>query len=302
MLCENCHRREAVISIKGEGNFCLECSNQRMLRRCGCRDDFHYARTICVREGSGKLHPFHLQHVIIGNLVSWEAQETGGGYFVHSLSALGDSTREVVRRFQKKITDTVLNKTLVRVGDEDREDSVLRHGGRYALRRKGNIGIESAADGSVFFVIDGERFTPQEFARLVRPMEGMNMQFQFHNDTDEPLRRSELLIPTNVDGAQLLDEWRMDLSLHQDRSGWVSEEEMLQFVQETEEIYRRLQAADDAGEPFSEAARRAGAQMIDTLKQLNCESRELVESQIAALRNIIDPIGIYLDADDHLVC
>ena len=74
-ICDICKKEPVRIHIKGQGNFCLKCYNTMILERIGVDDTFHYPDTMAVREPNGSLHTFHIEHMIMGDTVCWDAFE-----------------------------------------------------------------------------------------------------------------------------------------------------------------------------------------------------------------------------------
>ena len=103
MLCDRCGKNPSVIQITGEGSYCADCNNQMMLELFGKDNTFHYAKNIIINETDGKMHSFRIQHLILGGIVSWEAQEVGGNYHFEDVSDLNDNGSDVAQRFFQKI-------------------------------------------------------------------------------------------------------------------------------------------------------------------------------------------------------
>lgn len=54
-------------------------------------DTFKYARTMSVMEPTGELYTFEVNHIILGDIVSWEAIEQQGGYEFKGISDMEDN-------------------------------------------------------------------------------------------------------------------------------------------------------------------------------------------------------------------
>ena len=48
------------------------------LKDMGIDNDFVYAKNMSVIEPSGKMHSFEIEHIVLGSIVSWEANEIDG--------------------------------------------------------------------------------------------------------------------------------------------------------------------------------------------------------------------------------
>ena len=77
--CEICKKNPAKISI-GNHSYCFDCHNKMALHDMGIDDSFTYAKNMSVIEPNGKIHTFEIEHVVLGGIVSWEANEKDGEY------------------------------------------------------------------------------------------------------------------------------------------------------------------------------------------------------------------------------
>jgi hypothetical protein len=198
MICDCCNKEQAVIYIAGEGHFCLKCNNDIMLRRYNVQNDFGYQETIFIYEKEGNLRQFKLHHMILGGIVSWEANEIGGSYQIKDVSYLGDNTAAVISRFNKKIIETIQNKTINKQTDQMFSNLLIRDKTCYSMKEKGNIVIREDEYGNVYFVIDGEEFSPNEFAKMLGGYIGFSMQYQIHDAIDPILAENEMLRDTKI--------------------------------------------------------------------------------------------------------
>lgn len=158
-------KNKAIISITGRGQYCYDCHNKMVMDDYGMPDTFNYAKTMSVMEPSGEVHTFEVNHIILGDIVSWEAVEKQGGYRFNDISDIEDNGVEVAKRFFKKIVDGVCTKTL----------------DGYSLKEKGVIILseDEEDDFSPVFVIDGKKYAPNDFARLTQ---GYNGFLNYDND------------------------------------------------------------------------------------------------------------------------
>ena len=135
-ICDICKKEPVRIHIKGQGNFCLKCYNTMILERIGVDDTFHYPDTMAVREPNGSLHTFHIEHMIMGDTVCWDAFEQNGIYHFREISDIGSNGTESAQRFFRKIVEGVCTKSLCE--SEQRADNLLHRDGKYiSLRDKG---------------------------------------------------------------------------------------------------------------------------------------------------------------------
>ena len=178
-LCDICKRKPAKIHVEGEGDFCLDCYNAEILERIGKEDTFDYPRQITVMEPGGAVHTFDIEHVILGTLVSWEATEIAGNYSFRECSDIDENGAEVAERFLKKIVKGVCTKSLA-IEDNRASNLVHKDGKTYRIKDKGVINIIEDEDNNFqpAFVVDGIKFTMEEFAELFGANIGFNIHFQ----------------------------------------------------------------------------------------------------------------------------
>ena len=63
-LCDVCKSAPAKILITGEGDYCIDCYNAKILRRFGKEDTFEYPRRITIMDPNGEIHTFDIEHCI----------------------------------------------------------------------------------------------------------------------------------------------------------------------------------------------------------------------------------------------
>lgn len=59
-LRDVCKSASVKIHVAGEGNYCLDCYNDRVLSRFGKEDTLDYPRRITVMESNGEIHTFDM--------------------------------------------------------------------------------------------------------------------------------------------------------------------------------------------------------------------------------------------------
>ena len=139
MMCDICGEKPVMIHIEGEGDFCLDCHNERMSSQFRMdKNSFNYPAEAAFTDKDGKLHFFLLTHMFLGSMIHRQAVESGGGYEVVMLASVGDSVVGQISRFYRKISDTLWNRTL------EVDTSEWRTG--EALKNHGNIDIEYSAE------------------------------------------------------------------------------------------------------------------------------------------------------------
>ena len=169
-ICEICKKNPAKIRI-GNHSYCFDCHNEMALRDMGIDDSFTYAKNMSVIEPNGKMHTFEIEHIVLGSIVSWEANEIDGEYRFRLISDVDEDGTAVAQKLFRKIVDGVCSKTL--------QEHKSEWGTSFSLKSKGNIQIieDEDNDWGPAFVIDGKKFTPEEFAELIKGYVSFQMQY-----------------------------------------------------------------------------------------------------------------------------
>ena len=289
MLCDCCKKEESVIQISGVGHFCMKCHNDRMLKHFEKQDDFNYQETIYIYEKNGNVHQFELNHLILGAIVSWEANETGGGYHVKEISHIDDDTGVVINRFYQKIITAVRSKTIEKRGTEHRIDNLLlRNEQFYSLANKGTISIEDNRHGDIVFRIDGEVFTPDEMAKMLGSYAGFSMQYQIHDATDPVLAEDELLMPVKVGKKQLTEDLLENINRYSDGENFISYKDVFNFEEAVGSIIDRLELLYNSFR--RDEAKEIGEELIHILQNIETDDDWFPENEVDIIRNIIERI------------
>ena len=98
-ICDICKKESVRVHIKGQGKYCLKCYNSMALERIGADDTFHYPDTMAVMEPNGRCHTFHIEHMIMGDTVCWDAIEQNGGYHFREISDIEANGAAVAQKF-----------------------------------------------------------------------------------------------------------------------------------------------------------------------------------------------------------
>lgn len=171
--CEICKKNPAKISI-GNHSYCFDCHNKMAFHDMEIDDSLTYAKNMSVIEPNGQMHTFEIEHVVLGEIVSWEANEKDGDYQFRLISDVGEDGTATAQKLFRKIVEGVCNKTL--------EEHKGQWNTSYSLKSKGNITIieDEDRDFAPAFEIDGKKFIPEEFAELVSGYAGFQMQYQMY--------------------------------------------------------------------------------------------------------------------------
>lgn len=213
--CEICKKNPAKISI-GNHSYCFDCHNKMALHDMGIDDSFTYAKNMSVIEPNGKIHTFEIEHVVLGGIVSWEANEKDGEYRFRLISQTGEDGADTAQKLFRKIVEGVCTKTL--------EEHKGEWSTSYFLKSKGNISIieDEDRDYDTAFVIDGKKFMPEEFAELIKGYVSFQMQYQIKDGSDKLLGENEYLVPVKISKQGLMEELETALAVTTDRGGFLS--------------------------------------------------------------------------------
>lgn len=286
MLCDRCGKNPPVIQIVGEGSYCADCNNQMMLEKFGKNNTFHYAKNIIISEADGKMHSFRIQHLILGNIVSWEAQEVDGNYYFEDISSLNDNGSDIAKRFFRKIMNGVLYKSIEK---EVSLDSNLpgRDGLCYLLKRQGNVSIEEDPDRGYEFIrfrIDDEYFTPEEAAHMLEAYVGWNIKYQIESASEAFLGEDEYLIPVKVNKRVILGKWNMLRELYL-RDRYLREDDQTDFDEGMQDIIEKLVILREHGN--MDTAIEIGEQIIGELQHMTGSDEDFPLLDIEILNRVI---------------
>lgn len=289
-LCDICNKEPAKILITGEGEYCLDCYNAMTLKEAGRTDTFDYPRQITIMEPSGDLHTFNIEHVILGDIVSWDAYEVDGNYSFRECSDIDENGAFVAQRFIRKIVKGVSTKSL-RV-DDKMASNLLRKGGKtYSINDKGIIHIVEDEDNNYLpaFVVDGIKFSPEEFTELFGGLSGFDMHFQIHDASDPVFGENEYLVPVYITKDSLIQELNTYINTHGDR-GFIDHKHVFDFDASFEHIINKLEILVKAGE--REKALEIGKEIVKILKGIETDDDYFPYSDIDVVCKTVDPFRI----------
>jgi len=277
--CEICKKNLAKICIDNH-SYCFECHNKMALNEMGIENKFEYARNMSVMEPDGKIHNFEIEHVVLGAIVSWEANEIDGNYHFRLISDVEEDGTTIASKFFRKIVDGVCTKTL--------EEYKSGFATLYSLRSKGNIRItEDDEDFSPVFEIDGMKYSPEDFAELIRGYNGFNMNFQIRDGSCPLLGENEYLVPVKISKEILLQELETALAVTTDRGGFLSYKNVSAFDEFFDKILDKLQILDDALE--RQKAQEIGIAIAKRLREVEHDDDWFPIGHIQSICGIVDP-------------
>ncbi len=193
--CVKCGAEKTMVTLNGE-NYCAHCYNLIELGRHGIKEDFTHPELMMVSEADGTMHSFTVSHLVYDNVVHWYADEIGGGLHAEHVSFIRAETKKMLDSFYKKLKQTVLTKSVDKrpAGKDFISDELYRDDKYYSLKDRGTIQICMLDEYSIGFMVDGEKFTPDEFALMCGSFANWNMLYQMHEVSDGPLNNDEVLV------------------------------------------------------------------------------------------------------------
>lgn len=249
----------------------------------GIDNDFVYAKNMSVIEPSGKMHSFEIEHIVLGSIVSWEANEIDGEYRFRLISDVDEDGTAVAQKLFRKIVDGVCSRTL--------EEHKSEWGTSFSLKSKGNIQMieDEDNDWGPAFEIDGKKFTPEEFAELVSGYTGFNMQYQIRDGFSPLLGENEYLVPVKISKELLLQELETALAVTTDKGGFLSYKNVSAFDELFYKILDKLQTLDDALE--RDNAQEIGRAIAKRLREVEHDDDWFPIGDIQMICRIVDPYG-----------
>lgn len=289
-ICDICKKEPVRIHIKGQGNFCLKCYNTMILERIGVDDTFHYPDTMAVREPNGSLHTFHIEHMIMGDTVCWDAFEQNGIYHFKEISDIGSNGTESAQRFFRKIVEGVCTKSLCEF--EQRADNLLQRDGKYiSLRDKGTINIIEDEDRGyqIGFEIDGIKFCGEDLEKLLGGFQGLSLRYQIQDASDPILKEDEYLVPVYITKTSLIGELKTAINNYSDR-GFISYKDTLKFSEVFYKIIDKLEVL--AHSEKRDKALEAGRDMVRIMKSIETDDDYFPIYEIELICRTVDPFGV----------
>lgn len=281
-ICEVCKKNPAKIRI-GDHLYCLDCHNKIALENRGINNDFVYAKNISVIEPDGKMHSFEIEHIVLGSIVSWEANEIDGEYHFRLISDISENGTTAAQKLFRKIVDGVCTKTL----EENKSD----RGFSFSLKSKGNIQIieDKENNGNPAFQIDGIKFTSEELGNLISSYTNFVMQYQIRDESSALLGENEYLVPVKISKEILLQELETALAVTTNRSGFLSYKNVAVFDEFFNKVLDKLQILEEALE--GDKALEIGRAIAKKLREVEHDDDCFPVWNIQMICRIVDPYG-----------
>ena len=245
---------------------------------------------MAVMEPNGRCHTFHIEHMIMGDTVCWDAFEQSGNYHFREISDIEANGAAVAQKFFRKIVEGVCTKSLCE--DDHRVDNLLYRDGKYlSLRDKGTINIiEDEERGyRIGFEIDGSKFTGEDLERLLGAFPGFSMRYQIQDSSDPILKEDEYLVPVYITKTSLIDELNTAIDIYSDR-GFISYNEVLKFDEVFYKIIDKLEVL--AHSEKRNDAIEAGREMVRIMKSIETDDDHFPLYDIELICRTVDPFGI----------
>lgn len=295
MLCDICGKRETVIFIEGEGKFCRECNNKRMMELFGEEEEYRYPETAFVYESDGTLRKFRVTHLMLGPIVEWNAEEmklpdgSGGYYQFSGITSIHDRPGVAASRFFNKIIDGVRYKSIEKKEPDHSYSNLLyRNGMYYSLKSAGSISLYEGEDNRSHFVVDGEEFSPQELAEMTGPFAGgFKIQYRVCDGTEPELKPDTYLMPVVITKKKLISELSEEIG-KQTENGFISYRDTANVSDAVFRICEKLKMMYNSEN--REEAVEAGEEMIRMLEAIQHDDDIFPEYEINVIRVIIEKI------------
>lgn len=267
MSCQKCNN-EAYIHIEGIGDFCIDCYNAWVEETFGENDTYDYPKHLVIKDiAEDKYRSFKIQHVNYINYYIFEAVEEPEGYLLRYVFHPGDSIENVMKVLFNKINDAISAKTLEKDG---------------TLRIKGNISVECSKENKLQFLIDGKRYSMDEFAQMIETYEGQQLQYRIVDEYDSVLKKNELLMPVSVDMDDLYDELNRVIKFCSDRENHISSECEKAFMFFLYQLYDKLKLMKENSD-FHDNAIELANKMIERLEELETDNEYSLQRIISKL-------------------
>ena len=184
--CDKCRVNPVKVSLTGIGEYCLDCYNSFMCEKMQVDFFNNYSKRIIVYENNGTGHVFCISHMILGTLVSWDAEEDNEGYKFNVSANIDGDQSKAFQKLLDKIFTGINTKSMSANEAEPLYSNTLHRGEKqYSLNDTGIMRLEEGESKEVYFIIDGIRVTPNELANMLTCYSGFNMKFEISDISDD---------------------------------------------------------------------------------------------------------------------
>lgn len=185
----------------GSTAYCLDCYNRITDYLAEVETPTNDNYSILALDPDGRTVEFVVERFAFGARSMWTAVEQvadddprrAWGYEGRRVSVAVDARRmtqdealdALMVKVQRMVGHASMRGTRIAAG-EIWSTSARREGQVLSANETGVARVESDEDGERSFVVDGQRFTPQQFADLVSCFEGFDLYWQVRDASDEP--------------------------------------------------------------------------------------------------------------------
>ena len=136
------------------------------------------------------------------------------------------------------------------------------------------------------FVIDGMKFSPEEFVRLFGAYPGFDIHFQIHDVSDPVFGEDKYLVPIRITKESLVNELKMAVNTHGD-GNFIGYKDVYAFDQAFDHIISKLEVLMEAGE--RDKALQTGKEIVRILQSIETDDDYFPYSDIEAVCKTVDP-------------
>ncbi len=174
--CEKCGIAEATVHVTYldgiEQHLCVDCDNENSSELLGIENYTDFPREFRATDADGVLHTFEIAKRVHPTGILWEANEDQGYKFA-LYAEFKDEPAESIKILIDKIDRGVSKKYIV-------EHNVCGRKAYYFKENKvaGRIEYDSECEELPMVVIDGKRYTWENFGRMLLGNEGWNFKME----------------------------------------------------------------------------------------------------------------------------
>lgn len=198
-LCSVCGKPARV--FLGSTSYCLDCYNHLTDYLAGVESPTNDSYQILALDAQGHTVEFAVERFAYGTHSVWTAIEQvpaddprrEWGYVGRSVSIEADASRmsqdeafdALMLKVQRMVEHESMRATPIAQG-QVWSTSARRPGRVLYANETGAARIESDATGRPSVVVDGQRFTPEQFLDMLSCFEGFDLYWQVRDASDEP--------------------------------------------------------------------------------------------------------------------
>ncbi len=152
------------------------------------------------------------------------------------------------------------------------------------LREVGYAQVEEE-DGEVFFLTDGKRLSPREFADMLSPYNGFLLTWQIRDASGEIPDHNTYYLPVRISDELLMQELEELIRDNSRGENFISYRDTLAFHNGFIGIYEKLELYYTSNPPGK--GKLAGLRLIHRLEELETDDDDFLQYQVEMIRNLI---------------